>query len=92
MLVSAARRPTGALLQKAVYGNNQEASLARKLDIIDAAADENDLRIPLGNRFEHLQGKLSGWCSIRVNKQHRLIFEWDGEKADNLYLDPDTYR
>ncbi|WP_204795819.1 type II toxin-antitoxin system RelE/ParE family toxin [Oceanisphaera litoralis] len=29
---------------------------------------EVELRVPPGNRFEHLQGSLSGWCSIRVNK------------------------
>ncbi|WP_304105777.1 type II toxin-antitoxin system RelE/ParE family toxin [Marinobacter antarcticus] len=28
---------------------------------------------PPGNRFEHLGGKLAGLCSIRVNKQYRLI-------------------
>ncbi|HSP58039.1 MAG TPA: type II toxin-antitoxin system RelE/ParE family toxin [Halomonas sp.] len=68
------------------------SALARKLDIIDAATDENDLRVPPGNRFEHLQGQLTGWCSIRVNKQYRLIFKWDGEKAHYLYLDSHTYR
>ena len=69
-----------------------KSALTRKLDIIDAAVDENDLRVPPGNRFEHLVGKLAGKCAIRVNKQYRLIFEWDGEKAHNLYLDPHAYR
>jgi len=52
-----------------------KSALTRKLDIIDAAVDENDLRVPPGNRFEHLVGKLAGKCAIRVNKQYRLIFE-----------------
>nr|WP_280529549.1 type II toxin-antitoxin system RelE/ParE family toxin [Xenorhabdus budapestensis] len=47
-----------------------EGVLFRKLQILDAATQESDLRIPPGNRFEHLQGNLSGWCSIRVNKQY----------------------
>lgn len=69
-----------------------EAALFRKLQILDAATQESDLRVPPGNRFEHLQGNLSGWCSIRVNKQYRLIFRWDTGIARDTYLDPQTYR
>ncbi|GAB2786327.1 type II toxin-antitoxin system RelE/ParE family toxin [Halomonas shantousis] len=69
-----------------------EAALLRKLDILDFANSEADLRVPPGNRFEHLKGSLKGWCSIRVNRQYRLIFEWDGQRAHNVYLDPHTYR
>lgn len=67
-------------------------ALFRKLQILDAATDESDLRVPPGNRFEHLQGSLSGWCSIRVNKQYRLIFRWDEGTAQDTYLDPHAYR
>ncbi|HAS4551091.1 TPA: hypothetical protein I6860_003747, partial [Vibrio cholerae] len=52
---------------------------------------ESDLRIPPGNRFEHLEGNLKGWCSIRVNKQYRLIFQWVDGVALNTYLDPHKY-
>ena len=69
-----------------------EAALKRKLDIIHAAYGEQDLRVPPGNRFEHLQGKLKDWCSIRVNKQYRLIFQWNTGEASEVYLDPHTYR
>ncbi len=69
-----------------------ESALQRKLDIIHAANGEQDLRIPPGNRFEHLQGKLKGWCSIRVNKQYRLIFQWNTGEASGVYLDPHNYR
>ncbi|MDR5858451.1 type II toxin-antitoxin system RelE/ParE family toxin [Halomonas eurihalina] len=69
-----------------------ETALMRKLDIIDAATDIGDLRVPPGNRLEYLEGKLAGKCAIRVNRQYRLIFEWNGEKAHDLYLDPHTYR
>jgi len=47
-----------------------------KLLIINAAADENDLRIPPGNRFERLKGDKKDWCSIRINDQWRVIFKW----------------
>lgn len=66
--------------------------LFRKLQILDAAAQEADLKIPPGNRFEHLQGSLAGWCSIRVNKQYRLIFRWQDGVAQETYLDPHVYK
>ncbi|MGC3874479.1 type II toxin-antitoxin system RelE/ParE family toxin [Halomonas sp. GXIMD04776] len=31
------------------------------------------------------------WCSIRVNKQYRLIFRWEGGVAQDTYLDPHVY-
>lgn len=71
--------------------SNIESALFRKLQILDAAIHESDLRVPPGNRFEHLQGNLSEWCSIRVNKQYRLIFRWEDGVAQDTYLDPHTY-
>lgn len=69
-----------------------KGALFRKLQILDAATQESDLRVPPGNRFEHLKGNLAGWCSIRVNKQYRLIFYWDAGIAQNTYLDPHLYK
>ncbi len=69
-----------------------ESALFRKLEILDAATQESDLRIPPGNRFEHLEGNMIGWCSIRVNKQYRLIFRWIDGVAQDTYLDPHVYR
>lgn len=69
-----------------------ESALYRKLQILDAAIEVADLRIPPGNRFEHLVGNLFGWCSIRVNKQYRLIFRWQNSTAQDTYLDPHIYR
>ncbi|MEJ6495475.1 type II toxin-antitoxin system RelE/ParE family toxin [Pseudoalteromonas lipolytica] len=68
-----------------------ENALYRKLEILDAAKAESDLRVPPGNRFEHLEGNLKDWCSIRVNKQYRLIFKWVDGVAENTYLDPHKY-
>ncbi len=67
-------------------------TLLRKLDLMHAAASECDLRVPLSNRFERLQGKLTGWCSIRANKQYRLIFQWQMDRAFDVYLDPHIYQ
>jgi proteic killer suppression protein len=66
--------------------------LFRKLQMLDDAESDADLRVPPSNHFEQLGGNLEGWRSIRVNVQWRLIFQWDEGKADNVYLDNHTYR
>ena len=71
-----------------------ESSLFRKLQLLDDASSDADLRVPLSNHFEKLRGNLTGWHSIRVNDQWRLIFHWvrqNGEASD-VYLDKHTYR
>ena len=64
-----------------------ESRLFRKLEMIDDATTDQDLRIPPSNHFEKLRGDLEGLHSIRVNKQWRLIFQWVGAKgeATNIY-------
>ncbi len=54
-----------------------------KLLMIDASIDEDDLRIPPSNRFEHLKGSLKGFCSIRINDQWRIVFKYkDGDSFE----------
>ena len=48
----------------------------RKLLILDAADDLQDLKRPPGNHLEKLKGKWLGKYSIRINEQWRLCFEW----------------
>ncbi|MDX1388511.1 MAG: type II toxin-antitoxin system RelE/ParE family toxin [Acidobacteriota bacterium] len=48
----------------------------RKLDMPHYAAQLGDLRSPPGNRLEALKGKLSGYHSVRVNDQWRVVFRW----------------
>ena len=71
-----------------------DTRLFRKLQLIDDATCDLDLRSPPSNHFEKLGGQLVGKHSIRVNKQRRLIFEWSGERGEarNLYLDNHDYR
>ena len=68
--------------------------LFRKLQLIDDATCDADLRSPPSNHFEKLSGTLKNFHSIRINKQWRLIFRWDGGKgeASDLYLDKHVYR
>ena len=71
-----------------------ESRLFRKLQMIDDAMTDQDLRVPPSNHFEKLKGNLEGFHSIRVNKQWRLVFQWDGKRgeASGLYLDDHSYR
>jgi toxin HigB-1 len=71
-----------------------ETRLFRKLQMIDDATSDQDLRVPPSNHFEKLSGKLKAYHSIRVNRQWRLIFRWDGAtgEASDLYLDDHGYK
>jgi hypothetical protein len=44
--------------------------------------------------LDKLSGNLVAFHSIRVNRQWRLIFRWDGQRgeADGLYLDDHGHR
>lgn len=70
-----------------------EARLFRKIQMIDDATTDQDLRVPPSNHFEKLKGNLIGFHSIRVNKQWRLVFRWDGGRgeATDVYLDAHRY-
>jgi proteic killer suppression protein len=48
----------------------------RKLDMLNAAQELLDLRVPPGNRLEALRGDRKGFHSIRVNDPWRLVFRW----------------
>jgi len=68
-------------------------ALFRKIQMLDDAATDADLRVPPANHFEKLKSKLDGFHSIRVNKQWRLIFRWNATtgEAAGVYLDPHRY-
>ena len=60
----------------------------RKLDMINAAHELNDLRVPPANRLKLLKGKLSGHYSVRINDQYRIVFRWvDGNAKGVLITD-----
>ena len=58
----------------------------RKLRMINAATEIEDLRIPPGNRLESLGGKLKGYYSIRINLQWRIIFNRENGCAYNVQI------
>lgn len=53
----------------------------RKLWLIDAAENINDLRIPPSNHLEKLKGDRKGQYSIRINDRWRICFEWRGNNS-----------
>ena len=70
---------------KGVYRTVQRATL-KKLELIHAAKDVEDLRVPPGNRLERLLGDRRGQHSIRVNSQWRICFVWREGGADDVEL------
>ena len=59
----------------------------RKLKLLDAAAQLDDLRAPPGNRLEALKGDQAGRHSIRVNDQYRITFRWENGHADEVSVE-----
>lgn len=47
-----------------------------KLIQMNRAGKLDDLKVPLGNRFEALRGDLAVFHSIRVNQQWSIVFRW----------------
>ena len=58
----------------------------RKLDLLNAAATLNDLRVPPANRLEALKGDRRGQHSIRVNDQYRVCLVWTSEGPAQVEL------
>ena len=57
------------------------ARARRKLDMINAAAVVDDLRVPPGNMLEVLRGDRKGQHSIRINDQWRICFRFEAGNA-----------
>ncbi len=54
-----------------------------KLDLLNASATLEDLRVPASNRLEKLRGDWAGFYSVRVNDQYRLVFRFvSGDALD----------
>ncbi len=58
----------------------------RKLRMINNAQALNDLRVPPANRLEKLKGNLSGYHSIRINTQWRVVVKWHGNDAFDVEI------
>ncbi|MGI8947665.1 MAG: type II toxin-antitoxin system RelE/ParE family toxin [Ornithinimicrobium sp.] len=58
----------------------------RKLVMLDAAENLDDLRIPAGNRREPLKGNRAGQHSIRIHQQWRVCFVWTAAGPEDVEL------
>jgi proteic killer suppression protein len=56
----------------------------RKLSLLAAAEELNDLRSPPGNHLEALGGDRRGQHSIRINDQWRVCFRWTAAGAEDV--------
>ncbi|QHN04924.1 type II toxin-antitoxin system RelE/ParE family toxin [Granulicella sp. WH15] len=80
------------LLWKTGKSRRVPASIRRtawkKLAILNAAIELDNLKIPPGNRLEALTKDRRGQHSIRVNDQYRVCFRWfDGNAHDVEIVD-----
>jgi proteic killer suppression protein len=62
------------------------ASARRKLDLIHRAGNLEDLKVPPGNRLHALRDNLSGFHSISINDQWRIIFLWNEGDAHEVKI------
>ncbi|MBN2761901.1 MAG: type II toxin-antitoxin system RelE/ParE family toxin [Bacteroidales bacterium] len=58
----------------------------KKLIILDAVTEIEDLRVPPGNRLEALKGNRKGQHSIRINDQWRICFNWKDGDSYNVEI------
>ncbi len=65
---------------------NIKRVVLRKLDMLNAAHNLEDLREPPGNRLEALKGDSLGFYSIRMNDQWRIVFSWENNGAYEVAL------
>ncbi len=58
----------------------------KKLIMLTKSESIEDLKIPPSNSLESLKGDREGQYSIRVNKQWRICFKWEGMDAFDLEI------
>ena len=63
-----------------------QRSAAIKLKMLNAATVLDTLRIPPSNYLEALRGDREGQHSIRINKQWRICFVWQGNDAYDVEI------
>jgi proteic killer suppression protein len=58
----------------------------KKLLMLDASVNIDDLKIPPSNRLEKLSGDRKGQYSIRINKQYRLCFTYESHQVCDVEI------
>ena len=88
MIQSFADRDTEELFK--LERNRRFAAISRvtlrKLIQLNQASALGDLAVPPGNRLEALSGRLSGFHSIRINNQWRIVFRWTDSGPEQVAI------
>ena len=63
------------------FPSEMVARAKTKLQVLHAACDLRDLKVPYSNHLEELERDRKGQWSIRISKQWRICFEWRGNNA-----------
>ena len=58
----------------------------RKLRMLDAAVNLEDLKAPPANCLEKLKGRREGQYSIRINDQWRICFQFHNSEATGVEI------
>jgi toxin HigB-1 len=67
-------------------GPDLAKAFRKVVGLVVSAQDERDLRAMRSLRFEKLEGKRQGQCSLRLNQQWRLIVRIVDQKNGNLVM------
>jgi proteic killer suppression protein len=88
MIISFSCRDTEALFngKRVARFASIETVAMRRLAMLNVAGRIEDLRILPGNRLEALSGKRKGKWSIRINKQWRICFRFEGGNAFDVEI------
>ncbi len=65
---------------------NIETVARRKLEQLNQSGTLDDLRVPPSNLLEALKGDRVGQHSIRINRQWRVCFVWEGADAFDVEI------
>jgi proteic killer suppression protein len=57
-----------------------------RLDVLNTAHSLMDLSSPPGNHLEALGGDWTGFHSIRINRQWRIVFRWENGNAHEVQV------
>jgi proteic killer suppression protein len=68
------------------WSKDVQRQALRKLLLLEAAENVEDLRVPRGNKPERLKGNRRGQYSIRINDQWRNCFKWSNGNATNVVI------
>lgn len=63
-----------------------QRTAAIKLQMLHAVVTLETLRVPPSNHLEALHGDREGQHSIRINKQWRICFVWQGDHASDVEI------